>query len=282
MQGLALFFFPIIYSAPSYAQYDGPNPGSTGAYAFLFLDHAQEAKISRLPRVDVKTDFLGRDRLGKVQGVVLSLLVPFGDAAELEVVSGVDTWNLSPSVVERYELEKSRGHTGGDVIIRTKLRVLGDHGDPLKPTVAILINLKTPAGDFKQARRYTDSSAYELAVTFSKALLGSSKSALRLRGHLEAGFAVWDTGPSEQNDAYKVAARVQGSYKKFKFSAGFLGFYGWQDSAVDHVSLLRLEGGWLVVPNLDVYGQVNLGLSQAALEHLAGLGFRYNIPKKIS
>lgn len=272
---LLLSFMAPFLSA--HAQYENaPNPGNTGAHAFEFIDHASDATIGENIIIDVKLD-AGRDNLGTVQGGILRLKIPFAHWVELEAGIAADNWQVSDGIKDKYSLKSNKGLEGGDLILKTKVRILTE--TKKRPALAFQGTVKTASGDFNGGHRYTDSAGYEFAILGSKSFLESDDAIIRkVKALTEIAFIAWDTDHSEQNDAYKASAGIQVEGEKFKMKVSYLGYFGWQNARVDHVSMLQLEASKNFKPNFQVYGQVNLGLSPAATPFMVGAGVRLYLP----
>ncbi len=285
----ALLILMLIPFLRAYAQYtDGPNPGNTGAYAFSFIDHATDATIGDDIIIDVKLD-AGKDNLGTVEGGILRLKIPFAHWVEIEADLVSDQWQVSDGVKEEYGLKGNTGKFDGDVNFKTKVRILTESKTSNRPALAFQATVKTAAGDYVSGHRYTDSAGYEFAILGClyfyrkfhhwKTFLESDDAIIRkVKILTEIAFIAWDTQQAEQNDAYKASAGIQIEGEKFKMRVSYLGYYGWQIPNSDHVSTLQLEASKNLKPNFQVYGQVNLGLSQAATPIMVGAGIRYYLP----
>ncbi len=275
----ALLLLMLIPYLGAYAQYnDGPNPGNTGAYAFSFIDHATDATIGDDIIIDVKLD-AGKDNLGKVQGGILRLKIPFAHWVEIEADFVSDRWQVSDEIKNEYGLKGNSGKFDGDLTFKTKIKILSESKTSHRPALAFQATLKTAAGDYMSGHRYTDSAGYEFSVLGSKTLREEDDEIIRkVKVLTEIAFIAWDTQQSEQNDAYKASFGVQVEGEKFKMRVSYLGYNGWQIPAADHVSILQLEGSKNIRQNLQLYGQINLGLSKASTPIMIGAGVRYYLP----
>lgn len=255
-----------------------PNPGNTGAYAFSFIDHANDAKIGDHVIIDLKVD-AGLDKLGTMQGGYLRIKIPFAHWVEMELDAMTDKWKISDQVKDRYGIKGNTGPFDGDLNLKTKIRIVQESQGGFRPAISFQGTAKAAAGDFKSYHRYTDSAGYELSILASKTLLDSEDSIIRkVRILSEIAFIAWDTGLSEQNDALKASAGIQVVGEKMQMKISWLGYYGWQDPNVDHVSSLQLEASTNLRKSFQFYGQANIGLSKAAAPFLIGAGLRYNLP----
>lgn len=251
-----------------------PQPGTTGAYAFAFVDHVNDAKIGDYINIDLRVD-AGKDKLGNVQGGMFRIRIPFAHWVEIEANAVSDLWQISESTRAQYGFQSRKNQRfDGDLNFKTKIRILKETDK--RPAIGFQATMKTAAGDFMSAHRYTDSAGYEFSVLASKDLMVSETDLIRkVRLLTEVAFIAWDTNRSEQNDSYKASAAVQLDGKEFKMKVSFLGFYGWQNPRYDFVSMLRLEGSKDLNEKLQVYGQANFGLTKASTPLLVGGGVRY-------
>lgn len=280
---LITLFFSVHYAyAQDETKYDqGPQPANTGAYAFAFVDHVHDARIGDYVNIDVRLD-AGKDKLGTVQGGMFRIRIPFVHWVEIEANATTDFWQISEETRLKHNLNSRRNtRLDGDLNFKTKIRILKEKNN--RPALAFQATMKTAAGDFVSTHRYTDSAGYEFSVLASKDLMTSETNLIRkVRVLTELAFIAWDTNRSEQNDSYKTSAAIQLDGKEFKMKVSFLGFYGWQNPKYDFVSALQLEGAKNFGDKLQGYGQVNIGLSKAAVPLLVGAGVRYFLspPKK--
>lgn len=258
-----------------------PEPGTTGAYAFAFIDHAGDAKIGDHVIIDLRLDG-GRDILGSVGGGMLRIRIPFATWVEIEGNMVSDFWKISEATRVRYNIISTQTKRfDGDFNFKTKIRILKE--SEKRPALGLQVTAKTAAGDFGGTHRYTDSAGYEFSLLASKELFSDDDSLIRkVRFLSEIAFIAWDTNLKEQNDAYKASAAVQVEAKKMKMKVSWLGYYGWQNPSVDYVSSLQLEAAKDVRKNLQVYGQTSIGLTKATTPLLIGGGVRYFMaaPKK--
>src|SRR3989338_1119197 len=211
---LALLLVPFLKAEAQYEE--GPNPGNTGAHAFLFIDHATDAEIGEHVIIDVQMDG-GQDNLGNFQGTVLRLKIPFSDWIEIEADMAADNWQVTDEVVEKYGLATNGRIDGGDPIFKTKMRILNETDK--RPAISLQTSVKTASGDFKGGRRFTDSAGYEISILGTKTLLESDEAIIRkAKLFAEIAFIAWDTNASQQNDAWKIstALKVEGETFKMK------------------------------------------------------------------
>lgn len=255
-----------------------PNPGNTGAYAFSFIDQANDAKIGDHVIIDLKLD-AGIDNLGSMQGGILRIRIPFAHWVEIEANAMSDRWKITDQVRDRYGIKGNTGPFDGDLALKTKIRIVQESQNSFRPAISFQGTAKAAAGDFKSTHRYTDSAGYELSILASKTIRDTEDTILRkVRLLTEVAFIAWDTGLSEQNDALKASAGILVEGEKMKMKVSWLGYYGWQNPAVDFVSSLQLEASTNLRKSFQIYGQANIGLSKASTPFLIGAGLRYNLP----
>lgn len=261
---------------PKFNQY--PNPKTTGAYAFAFIDHATDPKIGDHVVIDARIDG-GIDNLGNVQGGMIRIRIPFVKWIEIEANAVADRWQISEETREKFGINKTSGNFDGDMNFKTKIRILKQNEHTMKPDLSFMVTTKAAAGDFDQTHRYTDSAGYEFSILGAKDFYEDHNTIItKIRFLMEMAFIAWDTANSEQNDAFKVSSALQiEAANDFKVKISFLGFYGWQEKRVDHVNTVQLEVNKKISKRVEVYGQANFGISKAATPLLVGGGVRINL-----
>lgn len=276
------FLLSILIASASQAQTEvpvdqRPQPGNTGAYAFAFVDHVNDARIGDQIILDLRMDG-GRDNLGFVQGGMFRLKIPFASWVEIEANVMTDAWQITPATALKYGIQSKQTRIDGEPNFKTKVRILKE--TQKRPAISFQATTKTAAGDFLSTHRYTDSAGYEFSILASKDIYNSdSEEAIirKVRLLTEIAFIAWDTNLGQQNDSYKTSAAIQLEGKNnFRMKMSFLGYYGWQQPKFDYVSTLQLEVSKTLKknPKFQVYGQANLGLSEAATPFLVGGGMR--------
>lgn len=253
------------------------NPGNTGAYAFSFIEHARGAGVSRMPMVEVRLDPVGRDRLGRVAGSAIRAFYPVSKRAEVFGSFHADQWTLSEASRQKYALTQKSGVTGGDLVFGSKFQIFSTESNPYYPDLSIKFVYKTTSGDFKKARRYTDTMAFVASVALSQ-LVYQKNQRYKIFMHTELGFANWDSGVALQNDAPVETMALELDHVDYKVIVSWMGYQGWQKKKLDWVSEIQVETIWKANSLTDGYLRFTKGMSSASVPYLLGIGMRRAFP----
>lgn len=138
-------------------------------------------------------------------------------------------WQNSPQ-------RKANGHTIGNVYISTDIHVVRQ--SKLRPDITIRAALITASGDSDEYARYYDAPGYFFDASISKSMKLGNSFFKDLRITLNGGFLCWQTGQSEQNDAYMYGIKSTLLTNIFDASVAYQGYSGWQNNG-DRPIVLR-------------------------------------------
>lgn len=134
--------------------------------------------------------------------------------------------------------KRIKGYEIGNVYISTDIHVIKQ--SKIRPDITIRAALITASGSSEEYSRYYDAPGYFFDASVSKSTQFDHPFFKSWRITLNGGFLCWQTGQSEQNDAYMYGIKSKFYTSIFDTSITYQGYSGWQNNG-DRPMILRTD-----------------------------------------
>lgn len=204
------------------------------------------------------------------------LSIPFREVAAIEIDgTPLELWRTTTATQLRLTAVSRSGQTAGDVRFGGRF-LLFQEGRRM-PAVGVRFLVKSATGTGLDARRFTNSPGYEVAVLTGKDV--GPMGPLRVRALARVGFLAWQFAPNRQDDALAYGAALRASLPRGDgLELDWNGYVGWRFD--DRPSVLGVTGvkRWR---GLDLRATLNGGLSSdaAPLEVRLGVAGAFGLPR---
>lgn len=184
-------------------------------------------------------------------------------------------------------LKKNWRHIAGDIYVSTNIQVL--HGDWLNPffktenieltqyipSAVVRIGIKTASGGDAYYRRFIDAPGYFFDLTITEKIKFNNNWAKSLSIGGRIGFYCWQTGKTEQNDAYMYGLKGEFEAHYLHLSAEWGGYTGWQNNG-DKPMTIKAKIGIPCKFGIEPYFAYQYGLRNYPYQEFR-IGLKYSI-----